>query len=298
MIYFNDNKIEKSVKGTRALLLSFLSTKEPKLVRTMVWFWDNQHNNITYKQIREAIESGECPPEFIEQWRQEYSELVVSTMMPAWEAAIIAGRQQIARQFPHRYQPSYETMIDWTRDHAANWVVDITETQRKAINALVQRATTLEGQTPDSLAKVIRPTIGLYPQQATANMRYYQTVRQKLIDGGSRISTAEKRALDAAIKYGAKQHRYRAQMIARTELVAAYNVSELRGVEQAIEDGHMSRNTIKRWSTSLDDRVCDACKLLEGVEVGVTEEFPNGFQTAPAHPNCRCAIEYIDRDDR
>lgn len=297
MIYFKNTEIKKTAADTRALLLSFLSRKTPRLTRMMVWFWDKQHNNITYKQMREALEAGVCPPEFYDQWRQEYSELVMTALMPAWQEAIVEGRKQLLQRFPGRYQPSYDEMISWTADHAANWVIDITETQRKAINGLIQRATTLEGQTTDSLAKVIRPTIGLYPQQATANLRYYERVRAKHIDSGLSAVKAEEKALRAAVRYGEKQHRYRAQMIARTELVAAYNVSEQKGVEQAIKDGYMSRDTIKRWSTADDDRVCEHCKELEGKEVPVNALFSNGFLTPPAHPNCRCAVEYIDKDD-
>lgn len=297
MIYFRDAKIEKSATATRNLLLAFLSQKQPKLARMMVWFWQKQYNNITYKQMREALEAGVCPPEFYDQWRQEYSELVVTTLMPAWQDAIIEGRKQLVQQFSGRYQPSYEAMIDWTADHAANWVVDVTEAQRKAINGLIQRATILEGQTADSLAKIIRPTIGLYPQQATANLRYYENVREKHIESGLSAAKAEEKALHAAVKYGERQHRYRAQMIARTELAAAYNVSEQKGVEQAIKDGYMSVNTIKRWSTADDDRVCNHCKEMEGKEVPINELFSNGFLTPPAHPNCRCAVEYIDKDD-
>lgn len=177
--------------------------------------------------------------------------------------------------------------------------MEITEQQRAAINNLVQRAAQLQDQSVDSLARAIRPTVGLYTRQAVANLRYYQTVRQSLLDTNSnmRATTAERKAREAAIQYAAKQHRYRAMMIARTELVNAYNHGELGAVKQASREGKLGEMK-KRWVTADDDRVCEQCKALAGVALGLYDAFPGGYDAPTAHPHCRCVLIYQEVDEK
>ena len=114
-----------------------------------------------------------------------------------------------------------------------------------------------------------------------------------------REATAEKRAREAAVKYAEKQHRYRAFMIARTEMAFAYNRGMDEGIKQAIAKGYMGA-CVRVWVTAADERMCPVCGELEGVEIGmegqydfsrVNSRLPSG-PTPPAHPNCRCAVDY------
>jgi hypothetical protein len=76
---------------------------------------------------------------------------------------------------------------------------------------------------------------------------------------------------------------------------------------QGIEDGDISDPVVKRFYTSLDERVCPICGPLHGHVVGVDGTFPStnigpdGQQNAsvlmpPLHPQCRCTIlwEFLD----
>lgn len=53
----------------------------------------------------------------------------------------------------------------------------------------------------------------------------------------------------------------------------------------------------KIWRTSLDDRVDEICKGLEGKRVRINESFPGGYDGPPAHPICRCFIEEVVPDN-
>lgn len=74
---------------------------------------------------------------------------------------------------------------------------------------------------------------------------------------------------------------YRAEMIARTEAVSSYTQGTLSFARE-------SNAATKVWQ-ALDpsDEECD----IDGEEVGVDEEFSNGEDGPPVHPNCRCGIQ-------
>lgn len=58
----------------------------------------------------------------------------------------------------------------------------------------------------------------------------------------------------------------------QTEMAYAYNKGADESVRQAQEQ-KLIGEVIKRWSTSGDDMVCSLCSSLEGVEIGMDEEF-------------------------
>ena len=144
-----------------------------------------------------------------------------------------------------------------------------------------------------SLATVIRPLVGLYPRQATANFRYFLNTRNTLLEANPnmRPTTAEKRAAELARKYAEKQHRYRAMNIARNELAVAYREGERLTVEQAQESGLLGPCE-RVWIAARDERVCGICRAMNGRRAKEGESFtlPNGrtTYTTQGHITCRC----------
>jgi len=80
----------------------------------------------------------------------------------------------------------------------------------------------------------------------------------------------------------------RTRMIARTESMTATNEGQRDLWEQAVKDGYLNGDEQQVWITTPDDKLCDICEPLEGVTVGMDEDFPE--EGPPAHPNCRCTI--------
>lgn len=79
----------------------------------------------------------------------------------------------------------------------------------------------------------------------------------------------------------------RAEMIARTETMAAANEGSRQGWDQAVEEGLLSKDVKKEWIATSD--CCDDCDELDGEQVGLDEDYPNdGGDGPPLHPNCRC----------
>ena len=54
--------------------------------------------------------------------------------------------------------------------------------------------------------------------------------------------------------------------------------------------------TEKTWHTSEDDLVDEICGDLDDETVGINESFSSGDDGPPAHPNCRCYIDYPTPD--
>lgn len=275
-------------------LRSFLDQNEPELVRFLVNMWRTQGRAITYKELREALLSGEISPYLLEEWQQDYSLFVVQYYRPKLEAAMAAAAAELEKRYPDwRYDPMAAATQEWATNHGAEFVTNSTATQIEGLRTVVQQAATLENIGVDELSRVIRPMVGLTVQQSRANLRYYQN----LLDHG----TSTQRARDLSIRYAARQHRYRGYNIARTELAFAYNQGSYEATKQAQAAGYMG-DTVKIWCTADDERVCHICGGLEGKRAAMDEDF--SFRTRlqgrnetirrvpPAHPSCRCAVMY------
>lgn len=278
--------------ATLQKLRGFLDSAEPRLVYFLTNLWGAQGKAITYKELREAILAGAISMEYLEEWQQDYNRFVLTSLLPAWEEAMKAATDELAAKYRgFYYNPASSGVKSWTKAHAAEFVTNVTQTQHDALRAVVERVSQYEGRNVDSLARTVRSMVGLTLQQAEANLNYYEN----LINNGVK----EKKAQDLAMRYAARQHRERGYTIARQELAMAYNTGAHEGVKQAQADGYMKK-VIKIGCCSDDERVCPTCGNLDGVAVGIDEEFdvPNKGNYRftrlypPYHVKCRCAVLY------
>jgi len=77
----------------------------------------------------------------------------------------------------------------------------------------------------------------------------------------------------------------RAEMIATTEVTRAMSEAEHLYKRELDE---RNAQTVERWLTSEDERVCDICGPLDHTLREVWgQQFPDG---PPAHINCRCRV--------
>lgn len=300
MTRINPMRIKKGSRESAELLRklrSFLDANEPELARFLVRLWDDQGKAITYKELREAILRGDIDEDLLEQWRQDYTGFVTANLASSWENAIKTAAHELESKYPlWHFNPMSDGVKKWTETQAAEFVTSCTETQIQGIRAVVRRASVMQDMSVDELARTIRPTVGLYKEQANANLNYYKS----LIAGG----TPKKKALEKSVRYAARQHRYRGFLIARTELSFAYNWGAFEGIIQAQEAGYLGE-VEKEWCTADEERTCPICHALDGTVVGLNEDFnfptklrskrPGIRRTSPAHPSCRCTILYREK---
>lgn len=192
----------KKVKGKRRLktqaslevlsrLNNYLDENVEEPVEFLVGFWKDQEDAFTYKEIRQAILDGAISEETMRLWMQDYSILVAEKMYPVWEKALAAGPfgQPIMDAFADEFVFNTHTasVLSWINERGADFITAVTQEQKKAIKAMLTRH--VDGTyTVDELSRVIRPCIGLTESQAKANLRYYDSVKAKLLEQHPKIS--------------------------------------------------------------------------------------------------------------
>lgn len=285
------------------MLDKYISDSEVVPVSILTRMWANQAEALTYKELRIIIQNGDVSEEDLENWSKDYSKLVIDTMETLWIEAIAAGQKnnillEASREKGFKFDATEQGIQNWIKEHGTEFITDAVDEQRKAIQRLTMKAIR-EEFSPEELARVIRPCIGLNSRQAQANLRYYNAMKKKLRKEHPKMKeeTIVRRARDKALKYAEKQHRYRAKTIAETEIAKAYSVGAHEGIKQAQEKGYMG-TVEKIWVTARQSNVCKFCEAVEGVKKTMDEPFDLGkcgmVQYPPAHPRCRCVLKYVE----
>lgn len=85
----------------------------------------------------------------------------------------------------------------------------------------------------------------------------------------------------------------RAQLIARTETMAANAQGSLAGYKTARKNGV---NVLKAWEP--DEDACPICLAnADQGAIGLDEDFDSGDPAPPAHPNCECVLVPVVGED-
>lgn len=222
---------------------------------------------------------------------------------------------------------------DWLRTHSSELVTHIIEEQRTAVRQTLT-AGMEAGRNPRSVAldivgRVNRLTgkreggiLGLTPSQETfvrsaraelasgdpEALRHYLTRnrRDKRFDRTVAKAIREEKPVPAEIArkavdaYTRRLEALRGEMIGRTEALSALNAAQYEALRQAVENGSLQANQIRRvWQSAGDARVRHTHRALDGDTAGLHEPFrsPSGalirFPGDPQAPaaeriGCRC----------
>ncbi len=76
----------------------------------------------------------------------------------------------------------------------------------------------------------------------------------------------------------------RANVIARTEMTELVNDTEMRAAR-------MNHAETKIWNAA-GPSICEICEENDGVAIPLNNVFPSGHIRPPAHPNCKCLLDY------
>lgn len=280
-------------------LNSYLDEKAPELVRLLCSVLDDQQAAITYRELRElAMNGGDAQ---ILQWQDDYAKMVNERLRPIWLAAMKAGAAKFEAELGGKLLDDSDVEVQrWLDNHGAEFVTNISNETRQAVKSILWKCQS-KNRTARDIAYYIRPCIGQTKRDALANARYQQKVYDSIKKSHPRMAeeNVARRAQEAALKYAGLQHRRRADMIANTELAFAYNRGAHESVRQAVKKGLMGP-VEKVWTTAGSERVCSHCAALNGKRVGFDDSFGipgrelfvGMHEMPPAHPHCRCAIQY------
>lgn len=128
----------------------------------------------------------------------------------------------------------------WIVDHTGDLITNCCNEQVSAIRYLIAEAESLNMSSAET-ARYIRPTIGLTERQAAANLKYYNSIKERLTTDHPRMKpeSIERKAREAASKYAERQQRYRAETIVRSEIAQAYNRGADAFVREAVTAGNL-----------------------------------------------------------
>lgn len=302
MIYFygevkkEQNNYPEEIKKLREML----EEEQPGLEQHLLELWDNQQREITAQQYIEMVKKGKVTKEIEKQLLQSTSIFVLGEFLAKKQTAMEKGAEKIVEKITERqssfyFDIKYQETKKWIEKNCAEQIVQLTKTQKEAIKIVIDRAEKL-GITTEGTADLLKPLIGLHKGQVTANVNYYNSIKQNLLENHPKMKeqAAEKKVLEKAKQYAKNQKEYRAMTIARTELAGAYNAGEFYGIKQAQKDGLMGK--VKKYAISAGDgRVCKGCREVEGQEVKQDDYFETQWGKVlfpPFHTSCRCAVEY------
>lgn len=261
--------------------LKSVGTEPIKLLAREVQSW----SEFSYDELADLIADGRLD-DYLD-WQARYSALIAGTLAPLWSEAITAASKAATKGKVVLYD-SNDYVRAWIETHGGELITQLSRESQRAVAMVIMLGQSQRMASRD-IAKQVRPLIGLTQNQATANLNYREKVYNHYREQGMGEVKARERADKAAIRYAGKQHRFRAETIAHTELAFAYNRGAHMGVSQGIAEGLMGRCAMK-WSTAGTNRVCSRCLALKDTIVGYTDE--SGVTLPPLHPRCRCAIIY------
>jgi hypothetical protein len=148
-------------------------------------------------------------------------------------------------------------------------------------------------------AQVFKPDADGLPKDGILARR----LRDFRYDGQLARAMADKKPLTPAqidkmvAAYGRKYRKYRAETIARTESMRALNIGVQEGWRQAVMEGKVVEDLIRRfWKVARDERLCQICSPIpglnkQGAKLGVPFATPDGPRMLPpVHPDCRCHV--------
>lgn len=216
------------------------------------------------------------------------------------------------RPIEFRFDTYSDSVVQFVRSYQFDLVQNIDRDTRDAVRAVMSEGYRAQ-LAPSAMARELRDAVGLNERQGRAlsnfkralekgdaamatqralGVRLEQRVRRTIRDGGRKEQIAE--LVEA---YRQRLIRQRAEAIARTESIRMLNAGQHEALRQAVGDGALNGNTLKRyWLVADDERTCPVCTGIARSNrdgVGVEEPFrsSNGpIMNPPAHPNCRCSI--------
>ena len=183
----------------------------------------------------------------------------------------------------------------YAQQQSANLVTNMTTQMQEVVRTVIGRAFS-ERMTVWDTARELRSVINLTARQEVTLGKFVEMNRARLMEEGLTGRKLEQRLNELVERQYKRMISQRSKVIARNEILVAENNGRFLGFEQSIEDGWSSPLSVKRWSTSTDERTCSICMPMNGASVQWNQSFPNGVYNPPAHIMCRCSISLLEPD--
>ena len=207
--------------------------------------------------------------------------------------SISAGFPKVG--FQGRFDFTDPRALTYAQEQSATLVTNMTAQMQANVRKIIGRAFEENINVWDT-AKELQSVINLTARQEVTLSKFTELNRARLMEEGLSGRKLELKLRELVDKQYKRMIAQRSKVIARNEILVAEANGRWLGFEQSIEDGWSDPKSMKRWSTSTDERTCDICAPMNGMSVQWNEYFPNGVFRNPAHIMCRCSVTLLEPD--
>lgn len=190
---------------------------------------------------------------------------------------------------PYSFNLMNPKALDWAVKYVGQQITLITDESKAGVRSIISNSVS-EGLSPQQTNVMIRQFIGLTERQSKSLFKYYMELHDEFRhpDQIDRMTNRRSKSL----------LRDRAEMIARTETISASaNGQQLHWNDMKNKGLINDDSLVKEWITTPDDRLCDACRGMNGKQTDIAGNFDFGGKVPPLHPNCRCAIGLVEKPE-
>jgi DNA gyrase/topoisomerase IV subunit A len=217
----------------------------------------------------------------------------VSAFKRATKGAIGQGFPKVG--FVGRFDYTDPRALEYAVKQSGKLVTNMTTQMQDMVREVIGRAFTNNVPVYDTAAE-LRSVINLTARQEKTYSNFVEMNRTRLTQEGLSGRKLQDKLDALAKRQYEKMISQRSKVIARNEILVAENNGRMLGFEQSIEQGWSSPLSMKRWSTSTDERTCNICMPMNGMSVQWNQYYPNGIYEPPAHIMCRCSISLLEPD--
>lgn len=213
-------------------------------------------------------------------------------------ATVERGFQQTVKELPKAgkidgtVSVSFDTLnprvIDAVRQLESRVINSLKDDIRETVRAYVENGIR-DGKSPRTVAKDLRPLIGLSETQARNSEKY----REKLLAKGKSPEQVEKAVTAYQRKAITQNANTNAGTATRDSLKLGQHMSWQDAIDKGLVDPALLTQT---WVTVGDNRVRDEHRAMNGETVPFGNTFSNG-DVIPGESayNCRCVLKYRQR---
>jgi hypothetical protein len=272
--------------GTADIALGLSDQMQKDIIRAFAQL----RNNLDYHALMLAFDAGDIDAAMALITEADIAVSMESAVSTLKQAVIIVGEAAAAELGKYlgtalAFTLTNPDAITFLEEFGADFVTNITPATRDAIREALRQAYA-DGLTPEEAAKKIREGLGLTKDMEIQKHNLIETMR---------AAGATEAEIEAYIsKWTEDKIKWRAKLIADNELVEAGNHGQEMLWDQASSEGLIDPTKSKRqWITTPDDRTCNQCRPMEGMQTGIYEPWQTaaGPVNTPnqIHIRCRCS---------
>ena len=177
-----------------------------------------------------------------------------------------------------------DAFVEAAKNLSINLSTSISNSARQSLRGVIEEL--VSGAIPKSEAlRRIMLEVGLLPTHAIAVRNYRATLL------GSGTPMPKVKTLTEA--YTKRLLKYRADMIARTEVARSIGIGQTEFWKQMQAQGFLPPDANRVWITSIDEKTCEFCGPMNGLvaSIGGGWQTSKGYLEYPqaSHPHCRCS---------